>query len=144
MLGHYELLSENINSQRGTQPTSHDWIGLYKNLEDELPEWVVQATLRTLSMAQFNSMRISWVPSLNHRLNQMQGMRTNPQLSHVKCHMLGWTNYYEVVLIPNSPCSLVHWNNSSSTMHSDGGRGYSFPSIFGQAWKKVDYYSRGS
>lgn len=32
-----------MNSQHGAQPTPQDWIGLYKNLEEELPEWVASA-----------------------------------------------------------------------------------------------------
>lgn len=112
MLGHYGLLREKMNSQHGTQPTPHDWIGLYKNPEDELPEWVASAgnfKNFELGPVQFNTdFMDTFFTMLIHRLNQMQEMQTHPQLSHVKCHMLGWTNYHEVVLIPNSPCSLGH------------------------------------
>lgn len=37
------LFSERMCNQLGAQPTSQEWVGLYKNVEDTMHEWVVCA-----------------------------------------------------------------------------------------------------
>lgn len=39
LVEHYGLLCERICSQYGAKPTSQDWVGLYRNVEDMMPEW---------------------------------------------------------------------------------------------------------
>ncbi len=41
LLEFYGPSRERILNQFGAQPTSHEWVGFYKNFDDELPKWVV-------------------------------------------------------------------------------------------------------
>ena len=36
---HYGLLCERMCSQYGAKPTSQEWVGLYRNVEDMMPKW---------------------------------------------------------------------------------------------------------
>lgn len=37
----FGLFKERMCSQLGAQPTSQEWVGLYKNVEDTMHEWVL-------------------------------------------------------------------------------------------------------
>ena len=82
------LFRDRIISQQGAHPNSQEWIGLYRNQEDELLEWVVSASyFRKLVSGQSNLVLRLWVLSLNPllgrntlplvKLKRMLGMR-NP------------------------------------------------------------------
>ena len=55
LLEQYGLFRDRIISQQGAHPNSQEWIGLYRNQEDELLEWVVSASyFRKLVSGQSN------------------------------------------------------------------------------------------
>lgn len=41
LVEHFGLFRERLSSQHGAKPTSREWVGLYKNVEDMMLEWVV-------------------------------------------------------------------------------------------------------
>lgn len=66
LLEHCGPFRERLISQHGAQPTPQEWIGLNKNLEDELLEWVASA--RYCKVFRFGPIQFnenSWIPSLN-------------------------------------------------------------------------------
>lgn len=44
LVEHYSPFHERMLRQRKAQPTSQQWVGLYRNSKDELPKWVVCAS----------------------------------------------------------------------------------------------------
>lgn len=62
----------------------------------------------------------------------MRGIHTSSLLSRVGCHVLGWINHQDIVLIRDSIRSFGGWINCSLTGFV--GDGSSFPSVLDEAW----------
>jgi hypothetical protein len=88
-------------SQLGAQPTSHEWVSLYRFQKDVLPERV--ASVGYFKEFRFgNLVRNLWVLSLNPlsscnilsilSRDQMQGMAYSGWMAHVWVHMLSQGN----------------------------------------------------
>ena len=132
LLGHHGLFDVRTTSQQGAHPTSWECVGLTKNQEDELQEWVVSACyFKERSFGPVNLVLQLWVfslsPSLGHntlpivKFNCMLGMWSPPRHSRVGCHESGWTNFQVASLIPNSIYSLENWVIFSLTQRGSGG-----------------------
>ena len=71
LLEHYGVFHDRMISQHATHTTSKEWIGLYKNQEDKLLEWVVSASyLRNLVSVQSNLVLRLWALSVNPLLGR--------------------------------------------------------------------------
>jgi hypothetical protein len=119
-------------SQHATHTTSKEWVGLYRNQEDKLMEWVVSASYFkefSFSLVQFSIVCI-WAFSINPisgrnilplvKLNHMLRLWNLPHHSHGGYHKLGWTFSLGSVK-PNSTYSLKSWINFSLTRRGGGG-----------------------
>jgi hypothetical protein len=109
-----------------------EWVGLYRNQEDKLMEWVVSASYFkefSFSLVQFSIVCI-WAFSINPisgrnilplvKLNHMLRLWNLPHHSHGGYHKLGWTFSLGSVK-PNSTYSLKSWINFSLTRRGGGG-----------------------
>ena len=88
-------------SRLGAQPTSYEWVGLYRFQKNVLPKQV--ASVRNFKDFRFGSLvQNSWVLPLNPlsscnilcilSKDQMQGMACSGLLAHVWVHMLSQGN----------------------------------------------------
>ena len=116
----YGLFCEKLCSQHVAKLISQEWVGMYKNVEDMMPEWVVCAGyLKAFSfgLVEFSAEFMGTFPnpllgcntSPLMRCNPIQGMFYLLLLSQDECLELGWMNSPVEVHVLNSTCSLVNW-----------------------------------
>jgi hypothetical protein len=107
---HYGLFHERLPSQHGAKPTSREWVGLYKNVEDMMPEWVVCVGY----LKAFNSGTVEfsayYMGSFSESMVGLQYFtRTNARHVVPPTAFLGWVSRWALLMhILNSTCSLVN------------------------------------
>ena len=106
LLEHYGPFSERMHGQLWTQSTSHEWIGLYKNKKDVMPEWVVcvgyfkeftfgivQFSVKFMGTFSKSTLKLQYFTLL--MWNQMRGM-------HNTYDFLGLDLYVRVDMLPQT------------------------------------------
>ena len=94
------LYRERMVSQHDAQPTSHEWVGLYNNLEDAFLQWVVSARyFKEFSFGpqHFNAKSMGSSPKsrVGSQYFTLMGVKVNVRMrlhlqpSHDGCHGLG-------------------------------------------------------